>query len=59
MELHYNVHYKGYVEKLNNELMSLKSHPNSIEKIVRGVSKYNQNIKNNVGGRIITKFFGI
>ena len=50
MELHYNVHYKGYVEKLNNELMSLKSHPNSIEKIVRGVSKYNQNIKNNVGG---------
>lgn len=50
MELHYNVHYKGYLDKLNDELSNLKSHPNSIEKIVRSVSRYNENIKNNVGG---------
>jgi Fe-Mn family superoxide dismutase len=50
MELHYNVHYKGYLDKLNSELSNLKSHPNSVEKIIRSVSRYNSNVKNNVGG---------
>jgi len=50
MELHYNVHYKGYIKNLNEELSNYKNTPNSVEKIVRGASRYNQKVRDNAGG---------
>ena len=50
MELHYNVHYKGYLKNLNDELSNYKNTPNSVEKIIRGASRYNQKVRDNAGG---------
>jgi Fe-Mn family superoxide dismutase len=50
MDLHYNTHYKGYIKKLNDEISNYKNYPYNIEKIIRGVSRYNKKVKDNVGG---------
>jgi Fe-Mn family superoxide dismutase len=47
-DFHYNDHYKGYVKKLN-AAMSNKRKPALVE-LVKGISKYNDHIKDNAGG---------
>lgn len=47
MEIHYNKHYKGYVNNLNN---LLKDNNKSLEDIIQTISKYNEKIRNNAGG---------
>ena len=50
MNVHYNKHYKGYVEKLNAALANLKGADAELEEIVKGISRYNKTVKNNAGG---------
>ena len=50
MNVHYNKHYKGYVEKLNRELEKLKDQDLELEQIIKGISRYNTTVKNNAGG---------
>ena len=49
MDVHYNKHYKGYVDKLNLALKSRKT-DDSLEKIVKNIQQFNKNIRNNAGG---------
>lgn len=50
MNIHYNKHYKGYVDKLN-KLLSKKNYGDlELEVIVKSISKFNDEIKNNAGG---------
>jgi Fe-Mn family superoxide dismutase len=50
MKTHYNKHYKGYVEKLNSELEKIKGKDLDLEEIIKGISKFNNKVKNNGGG---------
>jgi Fe-Mn family superoxide dismutase len=50
MSYHYNKHYKGYVEKLNNALSKGKYGDLELEDIIKNISKYNKTIRNNAGG---------
>ena len=50
MNVHYNQHYKGYLKKLNKALESVKDKDLQLESIIKGISRYNQTIKNNAGG---------
>lgn len=50
MNIHYNKHYKGYVDKLNKALSNLKSGDAELEDIIKSISKYNTEIRNNSGG---------
>ena len=49
MNVHYNKHYKGYVDKLNN-LLSKRKGDHDLEKIVRTISKYPKAVRDNAGG---------
>lgn len=49
MDVHYNKHYKGYVDKLNTALEN-KDAPDDLEKIVKGIKKFNKTVRNNAGG---------
>lgn len=50
MNVHYNKHYKGYVEKLNVALEKVKGADHELEDIVKGISRYSKIVKNNAGG---------
>jgi len=50
MKIHYNKHYKTYVEKLNLELEKIKGADLDIEEIIKKISKFNKSVKNNGGG---------
>ena len=50
MTTHYNKHYKGYVNKLNDELNKVKGKDLDLEQIIRKISKFNTKVKNNGGG---------
>jgi Fe-Mn family superoxide dismutase len=50
MDVHYNKHYKGYVDKLNKALSKKDYGDVELENIVRQISKYNKAIRNNAGG---------
>lgn len=50
MTTHYNKHYKGYVNKLNDELNKVKGKDLDLEQIVRKISKFNTKVRNNGGG---------
>ena len=50
MKTHYNQHYKGYVKKLNSALDRIKDKEMDLEKIIKGISRYNRTIRNNAGG---------
>jgi Fe-Mn family superoxide dismutase len=50
MNVHYNKHYKGYVNKLNDLLSKRKSKNNDLEKIIRNISKYPKAVRDNAGG---------
>lgn len=49
MDVHYNKHYKGYVDKLNTALEK-KDAPDDLEKIVKGIKRFNKTVRNNAGG---------
>ena len=50
MNVHYNKHYKGYVDKLNNALSKKKQGDLDLEKIIRTISRFDKDIRNNAGG---------
>ena len=50
MDTHYNKHYKGYVNKLNNALSKKGNNNVDLEQIIKGVSRYNETVRNNAGG---------
>ena len=50
MNVHYNQHYKGYVNKLNKELEKIKDESLTLENIIKGISRYSRNVHNNAGG---------
>ena len=50
MNIHYNKHYKGYLDKLNKALKNRQGGDMELEEIVKGISKFPKLIKNNAGG---------
>ena len=50
MDIHYNKHYKGYVDKLNKALSKKKFGDLDLEKIIKNISRYDKTIRNNAGG---------
>jgi Fe-Mn family superoxide dismutase len=50
MNIHYNKHYKGYVKKLNDALSKRKGGDVELEDIIKSISKYDDDIRNNAGG---------
>ena len=50
MDFHYNKHYKGYVDKLNDALSKKKYGDLDLEKIIKTISRFDKNIRNNAGG---------
>ena len=50
MNVHYNKHYKGYVDKLNKALSKKDYGDLELEEIVKSISRFNKNIRNNAGG---------
>jgi len=50
MDFHYNKHYKGYVDKLNDALSKKKEGDLDLEKIIKTISRFDKNIRNNAGG---------
>jgi Fe-Mn family superoxide dismutase len=49
MDVHYNKHYKGYVDKLNKALKD-KDGDMELEEIVKTISKFDNTVRNNAGG---------
>ena len=50
MNYHYNKHYKGYVDKLNSALSKKKYGDLELEEIIKSISRFDKNIRNNAGG---------
>ena len=50
MSYHYNKHYIGYVTKLNDALTKSGKKDADLEHIVKTISQYNTDIRNNAGG---------
>ena len=56
MRLHYNKHYKGYIEKLNKAIRDenipvvFDEHMGGIRRILNSVSMYSNTVRNNAGG---------
>jgi len=50
MDVHYNKHYKGYVEKLNKALKKKDYGDLELEQIVKSIGRFNVTIRNNAGG---------
>jgi Fe-Mn family superoxide dismutase len=50
MDFHYNKHYKGYVDKLNNALSKKKYGDLELEQIIKTISRFDKTIRNNAGG---------
>jgi Fe-Mn family superoxide dismutase len=50
MDVHYNKHYKTYVEKLNLALDKDKYGDLDLEQIVSTISRFNKTVRNNAGG---------
>jgi Fe-Mn family superoxide dismutase len=49
MNVHYNKHYKGYVDKLNAMLKKRKG-DHDLEKIIKNISRYPKGVRDNAGG---------
>lgn len=49
MNVHYNKHYKGYVEKLNKSIKNINGDL-ELEEIVKSISKFDNKVRNNAGG---------
>jgi superoxide dismutase, Fe-Mn family len=50
MNVHYNKHYKGYVEKLNKALEKVNGADLDLEEIVKSISRFSKVVRNNAGG---------
>lgn len=50
MNVHYNKHYKGYVEKLNKALEDVKDSDLNLEEIIKSISRFSKTVRNNAGG---------
>ena len=50
MNFHYNKHYKGYVDKLNDALSKKKYGDLELEQIIKTISRFDKTIRNNAGG---------
>jgi Fe-Mn family superoxide dismutase len=50
MDIHYNKHYKGYVDKLNDALSKKKYGDVELEQIIKTISRFDKIIRNNAGG---------
>ena len=50
MEIHYSKHHKAYVDNLNNALLKLEYKNESLEEILKNISRYNGTVRNNAGG---------
>ncbi len=50
MNYHYNKHYKGYVDKLNDALSKKKYGDLELEQIIKSISRFDKTIRNNAGG---------
>ena len=50
MNVHYNKHYKGYVNKLNDAIKDNKGKDKKLKDIVKTISMYDRTVKNNAGG---------
>ena len=50
MSFHYNKHYKGYVDKLNDALSKKKYGDLDLEKIIKTIGRFDKTIRNNAGG---------
>jgi superoxide dismutase, Fe-Mn family len=50
MDVHYNKHYKGYVDKLNKALSKKNYGDVELENIIKTISRYDKTIRNNAGG---------
>lgn len=50
MDFHYNKHYKGYVDKLNDALAKKKYGDLELEQIIKTISRFDKTIRNNAGG---------
>jgi superoxide dismutase, Fe-Mn family len=50
MELHYNMHHRGYVDKLNKAIDEKYLEDLSMEELLHHASDYDSEIRNNVGG---------
>jgi len=50
MNFHYNKHYKGYVDKLNDALNKKKYGDLELEQIIKTISRFDKTIRNNAGG---------
>jgi Fe-Mn family superoxide dismutase len=49
MNIHYNKHYKGYVDKLNKSIKDKKGDMD-LEEIIKSISKFDDGVRNNAGG---------
>jgi Fe-Mn family superoxide dismutase len=50
MEVHYNKHHKGFVEKLNKVIDENSLDDISLDNLLKKVSKYSDRVRNNAGG---------
>ena len=50
MDFHYNKHYKGYVDKLNDALSKKKYGDVELEQIIKTISRFDKTIRNHAGG---------
>ncbi|SFW21120.1 superoxide dismutase, Fe-Mn family [Sinomicrobium oceani] len=50
MQIHHTKHHAGYVSKLNAALKEENIQPQSLEKLLTGISGYSAGIRNNAGG---------
>ena len=50
MNVHYNKHYKGYVDKLNKALENVNGADLELEEIVKSISRFSKSVRNNAGG---------
>jgi Fe-Mn family superoxide dismutase len=57
MEIHHDKHHQAYVTNLNKALESVKDAPNTLEEILKNVSKYPAAVRNNGGGHWNHTFF--
>ena len=50
MNIHYNKHYKGYVDKLNKLISNRDLKDMDLEDIIKSIGKFDKKIRNNAGG---------
>jgi Fe-Mn family superoxide dismutase len=50
MNIHYNKHYKGYVDKLNKALSKKDFGDLDLEEVIRSIGRFPKDIRNNAGG---------